>query len=157
MTESLKGSGLAYRMVSLMDSVKLSVRDRFLLRCSWLESLCLRRAGQTHASHSLLPSVVLRVNSLATSPPFSFTMTGNRSLRKSHTEFALTPFSRPHEKAVKITHCSLRWLSQHKELIDRTLSKLHGALFWSRTYVHIDYCVYDSQGLQDTNAQCLTF
>lgn len=48
-------SGLAYRMVSLMDSVKLSVRDRFLLHFSWLESLCLRRAGQTHASHSLLP------------------------------------------------------------------------------------------------------
>lgn len=67
------------------------------------------------------------------------------------------PLSRPHEKAVKITHCSLRWLSHHKELIDRTLPKLQGDLFWSRTYGHIDYCVYDSQGLEDTNAQCLTF
>ena len=82
---------------------------------------------------------------------------GNRSLCKSHTEFAITSlFPRPHEKTVKITHCSLRWLSQHKELIDRTLPKLHGALCWPRTYVHIDYCVYDSQGLKDTNAECPT-
>lgn len=42
-------------MVSLKDSITLSIRNRFLSHCLWLHSLCLRRANQTYVSHSNLP------------------------------------------------------------------------------------------------------
>lgn len=76
-------------------------------------------------------------------------------MSESHRVYYSPCFPKAHEKAVKIILCLIRWLSQHQELIDRVLPKLHmpcagpGLLFTLTT-------VSDSQGMEDTNAKCPT-
>lgn len=72
--KALKGSSLTYCMVSLMESVTISVRDMFLSYWPWLYSLCFEERWPDICLR-LSASMALNLNSLSTSA-FYITMTG---------------------------------------------------------------------------------
>lgn len=64
-----------------------------------------------------------------------------------------SPLPRHHEQSWEVIPCLHRSLSRAKKLIEQKLPELLVALRWPRSYVHIDYCMGDCQGLEDTRAE----
>ena len=144
---------MGYWLVPHMDSVTLSVRDIFMSQWLWLDSHCFDdRWPCIWPMFSAF--LALTLNSLP------MTHSGSPWQEKDHVtatqRLLFFLLLRPHEQSVKIIQCLCKILSQAKKVIDRTPPKIHGALRCPRTYIPIDYCVYDSQGLEKSSAECHT-